>query len=193
MVSEKRQQILNAALTLFVEHGIQATATARIAKQANVATGTLFHHFANKHDLVMTLYREIKTDLGQAINQPVAKNSLHELMRDYWQHALQWALDNPQKLQFLQQFANNPQFRISQQQEVMASSMAFLLEVIKQGQQQGELANLPLDLVLNYCHYHYLATATLFIEQPELARMPTYQDAAFQMFWRGLAAIPEQA
>lgn len=193
MATEKKQQLLDTALRLFVEQGIQATATAKIAKQANVATGTLFHHFANKQELVMTLYHEIKSDLGQAIDQPEAHDDLHALVHHYWQHALQWAVDNPQKLQFLQQIANNPQFGISQQQEVMSASMAFLIDVIKQGQQQGELASLPLDLVLNYCHYHYLATATLFVEQPELARQQAYQDGAFQMFWQGLAAIREQA
>ncbi len=42
MASHKKQQLLDTALSLFVEHGIQGTATAKIAQQAGVANGTLF-------------------------------------------------------------------------------------------------------------------------------------------------------
>jgi AcrR family transcriptional regulator len=199
MVTEKKQQILDTALLLFVEQGIQATATAKIAKQANVATGTLFHHFSNKQELVVTLYRSIKDELSQSISQNTADNvgssdnqadALKSTIESYWHQAIEWAMSHPLKWQFLQQFANDPQFKISQQQDVMTSSMAFLVEAIEQGQQQGILAPLPIPLVLNYCHYHYLAVTTLFIEQPELFQQPSYQDGAFQMFWQGLVTKP---
>ena len=45
---DKKQAILDTALTLFVSQGFYATSTASIAKTAGVATGTLFHHFASK-------------------------------------------------------------------------------------------------------------------------------------------------
>ncbi|MGL5975525.1 MAG: TetR/AcrR family transcriptional regulator, partial [Aeromonas sobria] len=47
-MTDKRRQILDAALALCAEDGLQGAATARIAKAAGVANGTLFHHFPSK-------------------------------------------------------------------------------------------------------------------------------------------------
>ena len=47
-MSDKREKVLNAALKLFTERGIDSTSTASIAKEAGVGTGTVFHHFENK-------------------------------------------------------------------------------------------------------------------------------------------------
>ena len=55
----KREIILQTAMSLFIEKGIQSTSTASIAKAANVATGTLFHHFKTKEELITQLYNLI--------------------------------------------------------------------------------------------------------------------------------------
>lgn len=191
MNSTKKQAILDTALSLFVQHGIQATSTASIAKQANVAAGTLFHHFASKQDLIVTLYSNIKTELGQAMQLHQHEEALQCQVRYFWQQALQWAQQNPEKLQFMQQIAHDPQFGIGLHQELMATSMAFLIELLNQAQEQHQLSALPVDLVINFCHSHYLATANLFAERPELATQQAYQEGAFQILWQGLSPIDD--
>lgn len=189
MASNKKQQILDTALTLFVSQGIRATSTASIAKQAKVATGTLFHHFASKQALIIALYTAIKTELGAAMQQCPRQGDIQAQIRDYWQQALQWAQASPDKLRFMQQIAQDPQFGPSLHQELMAASMAFLVEQIRLAQNRGQLAPLPLELVLSFCHSHFLATANLFAEQPELAVQDAYQEGAFQILWRGLSPV----
>ena len=51
----KKEKIFQAALRLFVKNGIDKTPTAKIASEAGVATGTLFHHFKNKEELYASL------------------------------------------------------------------------------------------------------------------------------------------
>ena len=51
-MTDKRRQILDAALALCAEDGLQGAATARIARAAGVANGTLFHHFPSKELLI---------------------------------------------------------------------------------------------------------------------------------------------
>ncbi|MEZ4579078.1 MAG: helix-turn-helix domain-containing protein [Desulfobacterales bacterium] len=55
-IMSKKKKYLKPALLLFVENGIDKTPTSKIASEAGVATGTLFHHFKNKEDLVNSLY-----------------------------------------------------------------------------------------------------------------------------------------
>ena len=63
---DKRAAILEAAAEAVAVLGVSAP-TAKIAKGAGVAEGTLFTYFANKNELLNQLYLELKTDLGNAI------------------------------------------------------------------------------------------------------------------------------
>ncbi|ELR64082.1 Transcriptional regulator, TetR family [Photobacterium marinum] len=212
MEKSKKQRILDSALELFVNQGIQSTSTASIANLAGVATGTLFHHFSSKQALVLSLYSNIKQELSGAMQmrQPglnaqekaiqrkqerqqkqklkqCSPQALRGQVQDYWQQALRWAQTNPDKLKFLQQIPLDPQFDASQHRELMMATMAFLVDLIKQGQEQHLLAPLPLELVLSFCHSHFLTCAGLFAEQPELAEQSDYQNGAFQILWQGLS------
>jgi len=51
----KREAILAAATMLFARHGYKGTAVSEIAVQAGVAQGTVFHHFKNKENLLISI------------------------------------------------------------------------------------------------------------------------------------------
>lgn len=53
----RRQEILYAALELFVSKGYTATKITDIAKRANMSTGLMFHYFESKEKLYETLIR----------------------------------------------------------------------------------------------------------------------------------------
>ncbi len=62
----KREQIFEAAVQLFTEKGFEKTPTSAISKVAGVATGTLFHHFKTKEDLINALYFTMKIGTERA-------------------------------------------------------------------------------------------------------------------------------
>lgn len=69
--NRKYRQILEAALTLFVGGGFDATSMDMIARQAGVSKATLYVHFASKEDLLVTLIDCECRRLGpQALWQP---------------------------------------------------------------------------------------------------------------------------
>jgi AcrR family transcriptional regulator len=49
---EVRDRILEAASTLFVEHGVDEVTVAEVAEHAGVSRATVFNHFNSKHALV---------------------------------------------------------------------------------------------------------------------------------------------
>ena len=51
-MTNKQEQILNAALKLFAEDGFKGTSTSKIAKEAGVSEGLIFRHFKNKNGLL---------------------------------------------------------------------------------------------------------------------------------------------
>ena len=96
--TNKKQQLLNSALTLFVNRGIDATSTASIAKHAGVATGTLFHHFATKEALVLALYKKTKQEFSLQIAPfQLDKNKLKQQAKLVWDQAIDWGIINADK------------------------------------------------------------------------------------------------
>lgn len=52
---ERRQDILEAALNIFIQKGYNGSTTAEIARAAGVAEGTIFRHFATKKELLIAV------------------------------------------------------------------------------------------------------------------------------------------
>ena len=57
--SDKRTDILRAALQLIAERGFHAAPMAEIAEKAGVAAGTIYRYFENKDILINELHPEI--------------------------------------------------------------------------------------------------------------------------------------
>ena len=68
-MTEKQENILEAALRLFASEGYNATSTKKVAKEAGVSEGLIFRHFGNKEGLLMAIL-----DLGKERFQKVYAN-----------------------------------------------------------------------------------------------------------------------
>lgn len=188
-ITDKRQAILDTALTLFVSQGFHGTSTASIAKLAGVATGTLFHHFPTKEALMECLFLAIKQEFADALllNTPTStdlKHNAHQL----WQSAIDWSLENPVKQLFFQQYSMSPMIAAKVRDQAMNSILGFISELIKQGQLMGLIAFYPIELMLENCHGQYLAATRFFIDNPHLGTNPVYRDASFKLFWKAMGA-----
>ena len=94
---EKRSAILEAAVHEIAKAGLGAP-TAKIARRAGVAEGTLFTYFATKEELLNELYLELKLDLYRRINAGFPhKASLERRVRHVWSSVLEWAIASPAK------------------------------------------------------------------------------------------------
>jgi len=84
---------------LFAEEGLNAP-TARIAKTAGVAEGTLFTYFASKDELLNQLYLALKGQLRSAMG-PLVQGGLREQVRQAWLTYVAWGVAHPQERQVL--------------------------------------------------------------------------------------------
>jgi AcrR family transcriptional regulator len=188
MTVSKKQQLLDAALTLFVDNGIHGTSTASIAKAAKVANGTLFHHFPSKDALVHTLYLAVKQELSQQITPGnLTTGTIEQHAKQIWDNAIDWSVDNPNKLQFFKQIMFSQVLSPQLQAEMMAQELGFLEQLITAGQQQNLLAQYPIALMLDNCHGQFISASSFFIENPTLVNDVAHRDAAFKMFWGALS------
>ena len=57
--NEKKQRIHEAAIRVFARNGFYGTTISQVAKEAQVADGTIYLYFANKDDLLLKIIDEI--------------------------------------------------------------------------------------------------------------------------------------
>ena len=70
----KHQKILKAAIKVFAEKGFYNSRVAEIAKEADVADGTIYLYFKNKDDILISLFEE---EFGQ-----IVENARKELEKE---------------------------------------------------------------------------------------------------------------
>ncbi|MBA6115705.1 TetR/AcrR family transcriptional regulator [Pseudomonas sp. NC26] len=100
---DKRNAILAAASQAFAEQGLSAT-TARIARLAGVAEGTVFTYFENKDVLLNELYLELKAGLRQAMMAGYPNDSTPEQqVRHAWNGYVAWGIECPSAREALRQ------------------------------------------------------------------------------------------
>jgi AcrR family transcriptional regulator len=184
--TDKRNEILQAALKLFVEFGFHGTPTSKIAQTAGVANGTLFHYFKTKEELITCLYIDLKTKLNafSVAEVPESGAGVKEKTRCGYLNALHWALQNPEGFRFIQQFSNSPFLSLISPEEIKKQSgMAFAL--IGEGLREKIIKPLPPDLIYTMVSSHiygmseYLLHANLTDDnQAELI------NDSFEMVWK---------
>jgi len=100
---DKRESILDAALTLFAERGFHGTSVPDIAHLAGVGAGTIYRYFEGKEALVNALYQHHKAELGKALlagfdGHTPPRAAFHR----FWKQAVAYAQKSPRSFQFLE-------------------------------------------------------------------------------------------
>ena len=70
-VEERRQEIIDTALELFLKDGFEKTQMVDISKQINVAAGTIYHYFKSKTELLYAVIDKLvekKTKTNKMFN-----------------------------------------------------------------------------------------------------------------------------
>lgn len=144
------QELLAAALDLFVERGFACTRLEDVARQAGVSKGTLYLYFTNKEDLFKAVVREnIIPTLGQA-EETIATftgssaDLFRGLMMNWWQRIGSSKVSGITKL-MMAEAGNFPELAQFYHDEVISRSDAMIASVIQRGIDNQEF-RIPNDI-----------------------------------------------
>jgi len=180
---DKRQAILQAATRLFAEEGLNAP-TARIAKTAGVAEGTLFTYFASKDELLNQLYLELKAQLRSAMEPIPARAGLREQVRQAWITYVAWGIAHPQERQVLAKLGLSDRITGATRAEGL-QAFCDVSRLLEAGMAKGVLKDLPAAFVGSLMSA--MAETTMdFINRDPAAAEGTLQ-AGFAAFWKAIS------
>jgi AcrR family transcriptional regulator len=79
---ERRQQLLEAALGLFMKNGVRETSMDEISHKAGLTKGALYFHFSSKDDLLFQLVKSLhESIIARVRDLPARKSSPTDVLR----------------------------------------------------------------------------------------------------------------
>ncbi len=148
------QELLDAALDLFVEKGFAATRADEVAQRAGVSKGTLYLYYPSKEELLKAVIREhlsSRIAAGAAIADK-HRGPMAALLRDVFSHWWQDVLDSPTSGVFkliITEVRNFPDLAAFYHREVVEPGERLIGRIVQRGIDAGEFDALDVGCVVH--------------------------------------------
>jgi AcrR family transcriptional regulator len=145
------QELLAAALALFVERGFASTRLEDVARRAGVSKGTLYLYYANKEELFKAVVREtIVPVIGDAEDivagfEGHSADLLRDILQGWWERIGATPASGIVKL-VMAEAGNFPDLARFYQEEVIARGTRMIASVLARGVERREFRPLNVDL-----------------------------------------------
>ena len=141
------QELLAAALDLFVERGYAATRLDDVATRAGVSKGTLYLYFENKEELFKEVVRaNLVSALAEAEEYVIhytgkSRDLLRGFILRWWEHVGETKLSGISKL-MMAESGNFPDVARFYHEEVIQRSNALIISMLERGIARGEFRSI---------------------------------------------------
>ena len=169
------QELLDAALALFVEKGFAATRSDEVARRAGVSKGTLYLYYPSKEELFKAVVRQNLSNLIAEGLEMVetfegsTSDLLVDLMRTWWQRIGNTPAAGIHKV-VLAEVGNFPELAAFYADEVTAPADRLFSSTVQRGIDRGEFRPLPVHdvahalmapMIFHALHRHSLGACKL--------------------------------
>ncbi|MFF3883582.1 TetR/AcrR family transcriptional regulator [Streptomyces sp. NPDC001914] len=144
---DRAAAVRGALRTLVADHGFHGASMSAVAKEAGVATGTAYTHYASKDALVVAAYCETKADLAVAITAGLDLTAPpQERFHAVWLSCYHYLTANPVHARFLLQVEHSP-YRLAAHEAALTNDNDPLLAQVARPDMAAWLVPLPLDVL----------------------------------------------
>lgn len=136
---DKRQKIIRAATKVFARHGFYHSKVSEIAREADVADGTIYLYFKNKDDLLISIFEESMDQFLTLTRSEIGKetDSLAKLRRFVHLHMTMME-KNPRLAEVIQvELRQSSKFLKEYKNVKFLEYLQVVAEVIEEGQREG--------------------------------------------------------
>jgi TetR/AcrR family transcriptional regulator, multidrug resistance operon repressor len=185
---EKKVEAIAAAVyRLAARHGLAAVTLADIAREAGVATSTLYVYYKSREDLLDDVYQKAKTATVTRYGRkddPGA--SLKARLRLIWNNIVDNRIENQQQVAFLEQYYHSEY--LSETSRALGQRMAApFLELLVAGQKSEQLKQVATPLLAATIMGLAKETAVL-VSRGDLPDDEHTRASGFQICWDAIRA-----
>jgi AcrR family transcriptional regulator len=182
---DKLRAIAKATFTLVEQTGLSGLTMAAIAREAGLATGTLYVYFASKEELMVALYEQAKTETAASLmhgddpRQPYRKR-----FERMWMNWLEHRLTHYAQMVFMEQYYNSPWFG-DESRDLSTRLFKGWVDLIETARAQQILKDVPTPMLINAFGGSVRETANM-LRSGTLKRTKAHLAMAFGLCWDGI-------
>jgi len=187
----KREQILNAAVTVFSTRGYRATLVDEIAQEAGVAKGTLYLYFSSKEEMYLEAFRENVEKLHKlTLERMEGAHSTWDKIKAFIAVRLEFGETNKNFLRiYLSEFVGTLMGRgewSEQLRAMLRRESDFLRNLFREGIKAGEVRDVPVDQLVSMLHYTVGGIMTSRVTEIRLTEAHLDPDMIVELLRKGL-------
>lgn len=184
-VMSKKRCILDTTLSLIKDHGFHGTSMSMIACKAGAATGTIYHHYPSKDELIKDLFKQVSLDLLENLAVSFDEHvPFKERFSNFWKSQYYFYVKHPESLMFSEQFMNSPYY-LEEEQTYIESLFLEVKDFFNSGMENGHLKKMNKEILTPVVRGSITASARL-----HLSGKHTFQeedlDKIVDLVWSGI-------
>lgn len=167
----REQEILDTALSLFLQHGEDSVTVEMIADEVGIGKGTIYKHFKSKAEIFLRLMLDYEQDLAELLHSEIIERDKAALPKEYFA----FRMSDPDRYRLFDRLeeklvkSNQLPGMVDKLHQIRASNFNHLTGVIQQRIDEGKLEDVP-------AYYHYCAAWALVHGAMAMYHSPFWQD-----------------
>jgi AcrR family transcriptional regulator len=167
----REQEILSAALRLFLEQGEDSVTVEMIADEVGIGKGTIYKHFKSKAEIYLRLMLDYERDLSKLLHSESIEKDREALSREYFA----FRMSDPERYRLFDRLeekvvkSSQMPDMVEELHGIRASNFNHLTGVIQQRIDEGKLEDVP-------AYFHYCAAWALVQGAMSMYHSPFWQE-----------------
>jgi len=166
---DKRELIVQAAISLFVKRGFDDVSIADIVQAADVSKGALYYYFSSKDHLITQVFwrchKESEAACMEGLDKiPDAADKLCRRLRNI----VAWAIGHPDEHGIVCLYFSSPQYTSKRGYQYHLLHFEGVDGIVREGLKKGQLREMP-PILLGELFYNMAAAVLNFVQSdPEM-------------------------
>lgn len=165
MQTERQKEILDTALDLISQKGIQGLTIKNLSKKIGISEPAIYRHYENKIEILLTILDLFKDTSGSIFEDELKKDlgAIQRIEHLFSRHFSKFA-ENPTLVSviFSEEIFRSEPALIEKIAEVINRNSQILRKIIVRGQERGEIRN---DLEAGHIAIIIMGSLRLFVKQ----------------------------
>lgn len=177
--------IQQAALRLVIQTGFSGLKMQDVAKEAGIATGTLYIYYPSKEDLINELFVVTKKEIADVMLSPYNQaETFYQTFKKMWLAYFEFCHQNPEKMLFVEQFLYSG---LISEQNIAITNRYFepLNEFLNNAQKQAIIKAIDAEILKAHMQ-GAIHEMVKWLEKNKQNIEGTLMDRLFELTWNGI-------
>jgi len=187
---DKKQAILQSVLKLVNREGFYHLNMKNIAREANIAAGTIYLYFKGKEDLINALYKMIVGTFNQRVLEGYKEGrSVKENFFEMLDNAVTFYLREPDNFSFIEQYTYAP-FLFKENREENFLLLLPIYKMMKEGKRKKIVKNFPDAVLLSMIHGPMNTMIKMHLAHKTDLNKKGAKQKFYEASWEAISLVP---